>query len=339
MAFLFFGCRQNPRWEKQKETVVDFGSGRIRLPRDFRFDPGKTEREPDSIRLYFSRVNDTHLNGQTSYAEGLVVTYLSPRLDDPEFQRRLQQAAYDAMSLRHPERIEHDGSLEWQSGSGLYDRNPVHEPAVMVRLIDRQRRVVLGWYGYQKRYTVEQAKANLRRALQSLEFEPGLDDRFADYEKWRGNDWMEAYFENNKLLIAALQKFGLELPFQGYIGSVSSWESKGEWSVAIDGERPASLHLVRQVGVLPASSTIPAAPVTCFRIESGEWKQHAGPGAEAISSDLRRSFADALKDKSKTYVFRVYRFNYWQELPKDGNGSAEWIEQSREDSAKDVGKF
>jgi len=254
LTLLTFGCY------KQKAITFDFGHGSIELPKDFRFDDRKTDRDPDSVRFTFTRVNDTHMNGQTSYAEYVVVSHLAPNLSEASVRQFLNKGRYDALSIKQPYSIEKDVGLEFQISSTQYERHPVSEPAIVIRLIDFPNRRVIGWYGYTKRYKLAKAKEYLKQILASLTLDPALDKRFADYEKWQGNDWMGAYFDNQKLLAPALDTIGLETPFQQFIGDVGNWQSKGNFHVAIDGERPAHLHLVEVTNTQPCSTMNDISP-------------------------------------------------------------------------------
>jgi hypothetical protein len=280
LTLLTFGCY------RAKPVAVDFGHGRVMLPKEFRFDPNRTEREPDAVRWYFSRVNDTHMNGQTSYAEVIVLSALSPRMDEALLRGHLNRGRYDAMPTKQPWSVEQVEGVEMQFSTAMYERDPVKEKAIVARLVDWKRRRVLGWYGYQKHWSLESARAYLLGVYRSLELDQAdLDGRFEGYERWEGNEWMDAYFENQTGLVRGLAALELARPFQSFIGSGSSWESKGNWHVAIDGERPAYLHLVEEV---------------------------AGPecdGIEKVSPDLRAGLKRALGDRQ--VCLRVYRENFW----------------------------
>lgn len=298
LTLLTFGCY------KQKAVTHDFGYGTIDLPKDYRFDSRKTERDPDSVRFTFTRVNDTHMNGQTSYAEYLVVSHLAPDLSEADFRAHLNRGRYDALTTRQPYSTETDGATEFQISSTLYERHPVTEPAMVIRLVDFPRRRVIAWYGYTKRYNLAKAKDYLRQIQTSLHWTVDLDSRFPDYRKWQGNDWMDAYFENQKLLGPALDTLGLETPFQQFIGDVSSWQSKGNYHVAIDGERPATLHLVEVTDGQPCSALTD------------------------ISPDLRLAFRQIFPKQKIPPCFKVHKLGFWQKFPGQGNAIRDWI-QSR----------
>ncbi len=282
LGLLTLGC-----W-REKTVPFDFGDGTIQLPEKFRQQHRATEREPDSIRHYFRRVYDTHLNGQTSYAEELVISRLAPTLAEQEFRQLLARGHFDAMTSQQGYETRMSDGWEWQFGERLYEQHPVKEPALVVRLIDWPRRAVLTWYGYRKHFDQTQAQAHLRTIYQSLVWlDADWAARFRQYEQWKGNGWMDAYFENLPQLTAALEKLGLKVPYQEYIGSVSNWERNGRWAAAIDGERPGHLHLVD----LEATGTCSAR--------------------EEISPDLRAGFA-AL---GVAGCIRVHRLNLWEKQP------------------------
>ncbi len=301
LSFLTLGCF------KQKAVTLDFGHGTITLHKAFRFEPREIEREPDSARFAFTRVNDTHINGTTSYAEKIVVSHLAPDLDQQSFRKLLSAGHYDALalSIKQVFSVENEANLEFQFCSTQYERHPVSEKAIAIRLIDLPNRRVLTWYGYAKRYTLAEAKTYLKQILATVTIDPELDSRFPDYKKWEGNNWMEAYFDNRDRFAEALDILGLTTPFQQYIGDVSNWESKDNWHVAIDGDRPSLIHLVQTNTQQPCSSINDISPI------------------------LRSSFQDLLTKQKRTNCFKVHHFNLWQKLPEAGNPIADWVQSIR----------
>jgi hypothetical protein len=299
LTLLTFGCYRS------KPATIDFGHGSIVLDKEYRFDERQTRREPESVRFMFTLVNDTHINGQTSYAENLMVSHLAPSLSEPDFRKLLNKGQFDVLSTKTPYSIEMDGNLEFQISSTIYERHPVTQPAILVRLIDYPNRRVIGWYGYTKHYKPAKAKEYLKQVLASVTLDPAvLDARFADYEKWKGNDWMGAYFDNQKLLAPALDTIGFETPFHQFIGDVSTWQSKGNLHLAIDGERPAYLHLVEVTGDQP-----------CATIND-------------ISPDLRPGFKKIFEKQGLPTCFKVHKFNFWLPQPTEGNTILDWINTS-----------
>ncbi len=290
---------------KQKAVTLDFGHGTITLHKDFRFEPREIQREPDSVRFAFTRVNDTHWNGQTSYAEKIVVSHLAPDLDPQAFRKLLNAGHYDAFFTKQPYSIEPQENLEFQISSGQYEQQPVSERAHVIRLIDLPNRRVIAWYGYAKRYKVPEDKTYLKQILASLTIDKQIDTRFPDYKKWEGNDWMEAYFDNRDRFAQALDILGLSTPFQPYIGDVSKWESKENWHVAIDGDRPSIVHLVQSNTQQPCSTINDISPI------------------------LHRSFQEILLNQKSRNCFKVHHFNLWQKLPEAGNPIAGWVKSIR----------
>jgi len=299
LSLLTLGCF------KQKAVTLDFGYGTINLHKDFRFEPREIQREPDSARFAFTRVNDTHMNGQTSYAEKLVISHLAPDLDLQAFRKLLNSSHYDALPTKQPYSIEQEDNLEFQISSTQYERHPVSERAIVIRLIDFPNRRVIGWYGYAKRFKVPEAKAYLKQILTTLTIDKQIDTRFPDYKKWEGNDWMEAYFNNRDRFAEALDILGLTTPSQQYIGDVSNWESKDNWHVAVDGDRPSLVHLVQTNVQQPCSTMNDISPI------------------------LRRSFQEILSKLNSPNCFKVHHFNLWQKLPEAGNPIADWVKSIR----------
>ncbi len=281
---------------------IDFGDGKIELPKKFQHRSGYTERDPDSVRHHFQLVNDTHWSGQTSYAEELVVSIFSPRLGPKEFGEKLAARRYDALSTIEPYSVEKESGLEWQFSTVVYGRHPVKEAAILVRLIDPARRVMLGWYGYQKRFPKAKAMEQLRAIHASLQVEESLASRFEDYEKWAGNEWMEAYFANQPLLLEALRTIGLALPNQANIWTVSTWERKGRYLAAIDGEKPSYLHLVD----LEAADG-------CAK-------------ASEIAPGLRYSFGQQFEGGKVPECFGLKKWNLWEKQGGAGNPILKWME-------------
>jgi hypothetical protein len=288
-----------------KFVPLDFGYGVIHLDKKFRFRADQTDREPTHLRFHFTLVNDTHLNGQTSYAEELTLSV-------PAQPCRFPLKASSAVQTLT------EGSIEFQYAMAQYDRDPVHEAVIVGCLTNHAKSRTLSWYGFAKRYKAEAAKEYLMRIDASLEVDPISEAKWEEYRAWAANGWMEANFANKPKLIAALERQGFDLPYQPYIGALSTWQRKDGASVAIDGERPAHLHFVQ------AAST---NPTTTLRFEAGRWRQS---GSVQISADLLPEFAEKL-DKTRTHNFRVCRFNLWQPLPQEGNAILTWLEQCRKE--------
>ncbi len=299
LSVISFGCYSS------KPAAFDFGYGTVELPKAYRFDPRGTERLPDHVRFLFTRVNDTYWNGQTSYAENLVLSVINPNLSDATTRALINRGGLDALSTKQPFSSEIDSGLEFQIAAAHYERHPVNEAATVVRLIDRPRRRVLAWYGYNKHYSVAKAKSYLKEINNSIQIDPAIYTRFPDYEKWKGNAWMDAYFENKTLLIEALKPYNLGLPFQQYIGDTSAWESHENLMVAIDGERPAQLHFVELHTGQPCSSL------------------------NEISPDLRLSFRESFQGKPLPACFKVHKLNFWIKHTGGPNPIEAWLRSVR----------
>lgn len=288
-----FGCQAKP-------VSLDFGYGVIHLDKKFRHRADQNDHEPTYKAFHFTRVNDTHLNGQTSYAEQLV-------LSTPAQACKFQLNPTGAITEATP---------NFRFAAAQYDRDPVHVPAIVACLTNKAQNRSLSWYGFAKHYTPESAHKYLAQIDATLDLDPIPPAIFEESQRWSGNAWMEAYFQNKPKLIEALEKQGLDLPFQPDIGALSTWQRKADIAAAIDGERPAHLHFVQAAGT---------KPTTTLRFEAGRWRQS---GSVKISADLLPEFAEKL-DKSKSHSYKVCRFNLWQKLPEVGNAILTWLEQCR----------
>lgn len=296
-----FGCQAKP-------IPLDFGHGIIHLDKKFRHRPDQTDYEPTHVKFYFTRVNDTHFNGQTSYAEELTLTTHAQPCSFP-------------LKAKSELTTSTDGPLDFQSATAQYDRDPIHEPALVLCLTNKSKNRSLSWYGYAKHYKLEAAKQYLKQIDATLELDPITQQSLESYKTWSGNAWMEAYFENKPKLIAALEKHGLEIPYQPYIGALSNWQpSKTNQNLmaAIDGQRPAHLHIIESIA---------NNPTTTLTYANNRWRQQ---GPTPISTDLLPELTAQL-DKKLTHNYKVCRFNLWQPLPKDGNAILTWLDQCRKE--------
>src|SRR4051794_10029518 len=107
------GCRlwgRSRSWAEQKQVVTELGGlGRISLPLLNRpFLAPREDVNGERAEYPFERINETHINGTTSYRESLRVYVMPQDLDDVNFNRLLEQS-------RYRDRREPDGDVEWES--------------------------------------------------------------------------------------------------------------------------------------------------------------------------------------------------------------------------------
>lgn len=312
-----FLLRRSRIWSEMKPAGVNLdGLAEIQVPPDLRYDPEATEKDGDAARFRFQRVNDYHLNGQTSYAENLLVVIAAPDVDHALLAARRDRGVFDPGKPGPAVEDAHEGPLHWQVFSMTYRRDPVEEPAHFVRLTDEGAGVVYIWWGYQKQYTVEQAKANLKFLRSTLKLAP---ERAAWFEKLRSystasRDNDAAY--NLQLLATALRELGFPPAEAG------RWTRYQDWRYTIDSERPQQFHLVLPIRHMrmPDSPFRLTAPLTTIRfVRNFWWQDNQGMGGGLLPKASLDGLATELQPPEDIHFFSIHALNLWKAAEGEGN--------------------
>ncbi|WP_321471852.1 hypothetical protein [uncultured Paludibaculum sp.] len=313
-CFLF---RKSRIWSELKQTQVSLdGLAKVAVPADLRYDSEAVLHDGDTAQFRFQRINDHHLNGMTSYAENLLITIAAPDLDHAVFDAHRQKGHYDAAKVGQPEQTSKEGPLLWEIFSTTYERDPVKEPAHYVRLTDAAAGVVIGWWGYRKQYTVEQAEANLRFLRSTLSITQGRAAYFERYRDYRTSGRDADLAHNLELLSAALKELGFAPAVAG------QWTRHEPWRYTIDNGRPQQFHLVLPIQHMrmPDSPFELKGPLTTFRfVQNFWWQNNQGRGGGLIPQDSLPGFIEELTDKQEVHFFSIHGLNLWKALPGTDN--------------------
>jgi hypothetical protein len=263
------------------------GIAEIQLRPDLRLDPRDTTQSGDKTTFHFRRVNDTHLNGQTSYAELLTLSLLAEDLPAQP-------------SLTTEETI--------------YEQHPVKEPAWRIRLTDPHAGIALDWQGYRKHYSAAQAKAYVQQIAASLRWKQNRAAHFQSHRDWSTANWPAVYRRNLQLLNAALAAHHLPPAAE------ARWTTHGDWRYIVDNERPQQFHLVRAIAhiALPDGPFRLHAPLTYFRYfhTRGFWHQdNQGHGGAKIPASVLPAFQQELTNAEHVYFYRIQSLHLWKEHP------------------------
>lgn len=313
-CFLF---RKSRIWSEMKLATVDLdGLAEVRAPADLRYDPEALHKDGDTAQFRFQRVNDTHINGQTSYAENLLITIAAPDLDRAALLNHRDRGFYDPTKPGPAVQDTREGPLQWQIFSMTYERHPVTEPAHFLRLTDVNSGIILVWWGYQKQYTIEQARANLRYLLGTIKVKSDRAAYFEELRDYRTSSRDADRARNLELLAGALRELGFPPAGEG------RWTRHDSWSYVIDSERPQQFHLVLPIHHMrmPDSPFRLTAPITTLRfVRNFWWQDNRGNGGGLIPSDLLPGFVVGLSDPEDIHFFRIQELNLWKASPGDGN--------------------
>ncbi len=78
-------------WSPGKLVDVDLeGIARLAVPKDLKYRAASPDWSDDRVVFELSRVNDTHLSGQTSNAEYVSLTLIAPDLPEDRFHKQSQ---------------------------------------------------------------------------------------------------------------------------------------------------------------------------------------------------------------------------------------------------------
>ncbi|HEU0120468.1 MAG TPA: hypothetical protein VFQ91_08085 [Bryobacteraceae bacterium] len=275
-------ARREHLWERmtlEQSALGEFGI--IRLPAALRPRPDEADIGADEAGFVFRRVNGTHWNGQTSYAELLRVTVFAP-----------------------DEAPSSSADSPWTVMATNYDRDPVHEPAWRILLRDPSRRIQLDWLGYKKHYSLDEAKRNLRFLLQNITLHDGYAALFSPHRDWPEDSWKQNFAANAAVISAVM----------GAV-PVGRWRADGPWRYAIDNERPQRLLIAYRLGERERAGEPMdfEGPLTRYRFVHGAWRQdNQGSGGGLIGNALFRDFQAELADPTKDYYYSVETLNLWK---------------------------
>jgi|GEM_PF-2428370 len=253
---LLLGCFRRDRvWQEVSLGEV----GRIRVPVDLKLQTDEEKATQDYAAFTLRRVHDTHLNGQTSYAEDLQITVFAEDFEVERIERGTESFGFGTILRRPKDDVAEegrDGRLQWKITRKTYERHPVTEPSWRVLMLDRERRVLLDWRGFRKQYDLAAAKGNARSMVESAAVSDGRKAYFAGRRDWPAEGWDKNYAENN----AALRAMFGEMP-------EGEWKADGPWKVMIDKERPRQFVMMRRLGVTenPDGPMDFRGPVTRYR--------------------------------------------------------------------------
>jgi hypothetical protein len=270
-------------WEKGRLAEQGLGElGRVRLPAELRPDGYEARETGDWAAYGFRRVHDTHLNGQTSYAEALEVTVYA-----------------EDFPLGAGE-----GRWEWTVTAEVYERHPVTEPSWRVVLVDRERRVRLEWRGFQKQYRVETAKRNLLFVAEGLALGGDRAAFFAARRDWEPGTWATFYAENRR---AVERELGMVLP-------VGEWREKEGWRYGIDNGRPQRLIAMRRLGADRREAPVDfRGPVTSYSVLPGHvWQDNQGSGGGLAPREMVEALRGDLGEVGTRTFFVVQTVNLWR---------------------------
>ncbi|MGC4051259.1 MAG: hypothetical protein QM757_18015 [Paludibaculum sp.] len=314
-CFLF---RKSRNWTELKQTSIDLDSlASVKVPADLKYDADATTRNGDTAQFQFRRVNDTHLNGQTSYAETMLITIAAPDLDHASFDAQKRKGSFDVTRPSGPGQSSTDGPLQWEIFETVYERHPVKEPAYYLRLTDAEAGVAITWLGYQKQYTVEQAQANLKYLRGTITVAPTRAGYFEKLREYKTSSRAEDSARNLALLSSAFQELGYPPAVVG------SWTRHGPWRYIIDSGRPQQLHMVLPIHHLrmPDGPFDMKGPLTSFKFIQNKywWQNNQGRGGGLIPQDLMAGFAEEMTDKEDIYFCSIRALNLWKAYPGEGN--------------------
>lgn len=268
--------------------------GRARIPEEWQASVLEPNVSADSAVFTVKRKNASHWNGYTSYAETLLLTVFAEDLElerIPGFTRRPNDDIAEETT---------GGRWKWKVTREMYDRDPVHEPAWRVRLLDQEKRVLYDWLGYQKQYSMETAKRNIRYLAGGVTLHADRRAFFAARRDWPTDGWRENYAENFRQL--------------GDV-AVGKWTVSGPWRYAVDRERPQHFILMYRLGTRE-KDYIPVdfhGPVTKF-LWWDDFLRQDNQGAEGglLSEELLAPLRGEFPDRGKVYFYSVQKINLWQ---------------------------
>lgn len=312
--FLAACAGSSANWSSQKQTVHALDSvAQLSIPATLRDLPDRTERTADWVSYHFRKPYKSHLNGMSSYSEALSVVLFAPDLPRERMDSLLANGMPRLWELgwgRHPGLgVPGDASLRWLVSEQNYDRHPVLEPSWYVRVDDRAKGIVIGWRGFKKDYTLEQAKSNIVALHGALRVEGNLARDFDSRRSWVGDAWKASYAKNMRVLTSVLAEEQL-VP-----ASVGTMARKGDWRVFIDDERPQQLYLMQLLAgiALPDGPIDLLAPVTYYKYMQQRWVQeNQGGGGGMLPEYGQQALATEFTSTERRYFYRIRTIDLWR---------------------------
>ncbi|MGJ5815981.1 hypothetical protein [Paludibaculum fermentans] len=314
-CFLF---RKTRIWSELKQTTIDLdGLATVKVPTDLRYEPEPPHRDGDISRFLFRRVNDTHINGTTSYAETMIIAIAAPDLDRSTFAAQRRKGSFDVNKPPAPGQTSVEGALQWEIFQTVYEHHPVTEPAHYLRLTDAEAGIVITWLGYQKQYTVEQAKANLKYLRSTIAIGPNRAEYFEKLRDYKTSDRDAERARNLELLSAALK----ELNFPPV--TAGQWTNHGAWRYSVDNGRPQRFYLVLPMNHMrmPDGAIDVDGPITTFKFVQNRywWQNNRGSGGGLIPEEILPGFVEEMTDREDVYFLSIQTINLWKGYPGGGN--------------------
>lgn len=301
---LLLGCFRRERvWQE-----VALGNlGRARLPADLRLEPTEEQATQDYAAFAFQRVKDTHINGQTSYAEQTQLTIFAEDLEWERIERGTHDFGFATIARRaKDDAVEEgtDGPLRWKITREIYERHPVTEPSWRVLLLHREKRVLLDWRGFRKQYDLEAAKRNARQMMESVVVSGDRKAYFGARRDWPADTWETNYAEN----VASLQAIFGEL-------TEGQWRTDGPWRFAIDQERPRRFVLMRRLGKTekPDGPMDFRGPVTRYSfLQDYPRQDNQGSDGGLLSREMLEGMRKDFEDPAAFYYYSIQTLNLWK---------------------------
>ena len=272
------------RRERPWQPVALSDLGQVIVRSDLRIDPDWERSTGDSTKFEFRRVNDTHINGQTSYAEDMQLTLFA---EDLEW-----------------ERIDPTGDVDWKITNEVYERHPVTEPSWRIVHLNREKRAIINWRGFRKHYDLPAAKQYVQRIMDSITITGNRREHFAAHRDWPANTWQQNHTAN----VVALERIFGKLP-QG------QWQSEGIWHFTIDTERPRHFVLIRRIAKTPKPDGPMdfRGPITRFNFVGDYLRQdNQGSGGGKLPPYLLEPFRKEFDDPTAAYYYSIQTLNLWQ---------------------------
>lgn len=315
LASLIAACTgASAQWSRQSPTQVALdGVAQIMLPKGLKL-LERTTRTPDYLEYNFEKVNDTHINGTTSYAEEMVVVLFAPDFPRERFDADLANGLITFIGRSPGAGDPGANGLRWKVREIVYDRHPVKEPSWQIRVDNRERGIVVNWRGFKKTYTLEQAKSNLTELIEKMSVSNSLLADFQTRRSWAPSGWEKAYAANLAVAKAVLAEKQLSL------AATDSLAIKGQWRLYVDSERPQQLHVIHQLAVLkvPEAPFRTNAPVTFYKYMQERWfQENQGTQSDMLPLKGQAAIAPQHTDREKIYFYQMQAVDLWKTYASD----------------------